>query len=431
MSKVKSIYICQNCGESAAKWVGRCPSCGEWNSMSEEVKQETRGLGLAPRKNASARDIQSVLAEVQHFKRFKTGLSELDLALDGGLSAGSLTLLGGEPGIGKSTLTLQMVRALTDQGLHGLLISGEESLAQVAGRAQRLNVNSAQLKLAYETNLEAILDLAEREKPEFMVIDSIQVMESAASNSLAGSLSQIRTVAEQLMNFVKPRGITTLLIGHVNKEGHLAGPKVLEHLVDTVLMIEGERDQSLRLVRSVKNRFGSVNQVGILEMNSEGLRDGSDWDERVLKEHAEGMVGSCLTLTTEGNRPILVEVQALVTPTHFGYPKRTTSGFDRNRLELLLAVMEKHGGVNLGNHDVYLSIAGGMSVRDPNCDLGVVMAIQSAFKGKPMANMLFAGEIDLSGRIRSHSKNLEKTAQKFGIGLSEGRELKWSLSNTC
>ncbi len=426
MSKVKSVYVCQSCGEESSKWVGRCPSCGEWNSMSEEAK-EKRSLGSSPRRSAEARDINSVIAEIQHDQRWKTGLGELDLALDGGLSRGSLTLLGGEPGIGKSTLTLQIVRALTDQGLQGLLVSGEESLAQIASRAQRLKVQSSQLKLAYENNLEAILDLTEHSRPDFLVIDSIQVMETEDSNSLAGSLSQVRAVTEKLMSFVKPRGITTILIGHVNKEGNLAGPKVLEHLVDTVLMIEGERDQSLRLIRSVKNRFGSVNQVGILEMDSEGLRDSSDWDEKILKEHQEGVVGSCLTLTMEGNRPILVEVQALVTPTHFGYPKRTTSGFDRNRLELLLAVMEKHGGVNLGGHDVYVSVAGGMSIRDPNCDLGVVMAIQSAFKGNPAANMLFTGEIDLSGRIRPHSKNFEKTAQKFGLKLSEGKDLKSTL----
>jgi DNA repair protein RadA/Sms len=340
---------------------------------------------------------------------------------------GSLILLSGEPGIGKSTLTLQVVSRMAAQKERVLYITGEESVDQIADRARRLGASENNLQILYETSLENILTTIANEKPEFLVIDSIQVMSSAEIPGVAGSISQVRYVTEMIMNTIKTAKIPTLLIGHVNKDGNIAGPKVLEHLVDTVLLLEGERDHELRMLRALKNRFGPVSEVGLFEMTGEGLTEVKNPGERVLKNRPEAAIGSALTLSMEGNRPLLMEVQALVHHTDFGYPKRMASGYDRNRLELLIAVLQKHTTLNLADQDVYINITGGLTLSDPAADLAICAAIASSVQKRPLPiGSVYFGEISLTGEVRPSYKDKErgKAVEKIGLKIQKLSDLK-------
>jgi DNA repair protein RadA/Sms len=440
--KLKTVYICSDCQYQSPKWVGKCPSCKTWNSFVEDVIQKeskaapkntlfTKRLQSRKSNTQKTQAIQSIINTKESFKRHLTGITELDPVLGGGFTPASLTLLSGEPGIGKSTLTLQIVHALSKKtnksnsatneasaGLQNILyITGEESIAQVSNRAHRLKTLPENLKLLFETHLETILTLIEKEKPDFLVLDSIQVMGSDQISGIPGSLSQVRYVTESIMHTIKTLGIPTLLIGHVNKDGNIAGPKVLEHLVDTVLLIEGERDQNFRMLRALKNRFGPVSEIGLFEMTEKGLMSIKNPGEKLLKSR-ESKIGSTLSLSMEGNRPLLIEVEALVTRSHFGYPKRASHGFDRNRLELLIAVMEKYSGISLSDQDIYLNISGGLRTKDPACDLAVCAAILSSFQKKTLAkDLVYWGELSLTGTIRRNHKEeaRQKAAGKLGL----------------
>lgn len=420
--KLKTLYTCQNCGYQTSKWLGRCSSCEEWNSFIEEVinvgKTDRSKLSSTPRNLEKPQSLESSQRSDSVPFRTLTGIDEWDQTLGGGLVDGSLVLLAGEPGIGKSTLTLQIVSKMAQKKTKILLITGEESTNQVSDRAKRLGIKESNIQLLYENNLENILLTLEKEKPDFLVVDSIQVMASNDIPGVAGTLSQVRYVTEALMNHIKTRHIATLLIGHVNKEGNIAGPKVLEHLVDTVILLEGERDHEMRLLRVVKNRFGPVSEVGLFEMSEQGLKEVKNPGERILENRSGQDLGSALTVSMEGNRPLLIEVQALVQRTPFGYPKRMASGFDRNRLELLIAVLQKYSSLNLSDQDVYINVAGGLTLRDPAGDLAVCMAIASSTWKKPIPlKQVSWGEMGLTGEVRKtlRDKEREKACKKMKL----------------
>ncbi|MBU0981340.1 DNA repair protein RadA [Patescibacteria group bacterium] len=424
--KLKTVYICANCSFQSTKWQGKCPECSQWNSFNEDVinvgkNDITKGVVRA----RTALSPQKISNIEESAPRVQTLISEFDTVTGGGIVEGSLILLSGEPGIGKSTLTLQIVDRMAAQKEKVLYITGEESISQVSSRAKRLSLKNENIALLYETNLENILLTLESEKPEFLVLDSVQVMASTEIPGSAGSLSQVRYVTEAIMNHIKTNKIATLLIGHVNKDGNIAGPKVLEHLVDTVLLIEGERDHSIRSLRAVKNRFGPVSEVGLFEMKEEGMMEVSNPSELVLSERPKNSFGTCLTMTINGNRPLLMEVQALVNRTPFGYPKRTASGFDRNRLELLIAVLQKHTNLNFSDQDVYLNVVGGLRLQDPGADLAVCMALSSSFQKKPLPENLVAfGEIGLTGEIRPAFRQKERAKAVEKLKLQNVKEEK-------
>lgn len=425
--KLKTIYVCQNCNQENSKWQGKCPSCEAWNTFMEEVVNVGKPDSHSNARGTSSHGIARLHAEKPRAltdqeapkARLITGITEFDQVLGGGFMEGSLVLLSGEPGIGKSTLTLQIVSKVAEQKSKVLYVTGEESINQIADRARRLNSKQTNLQLLYETSLENILTIIASEKPEFLVIDSIQVMSSSEIPGVAGSISQVRYVTEMIMNSIKTAHIPTLLIGHVNKDGNIAGPKVLEHLVDTVLLLEGERDHELRMLRALKNRFGPVSEVGLFEMTGEGLTEVKNPGERVLKNRPENAIGSALTMSMEGNRPLLMEVQALVHRTDFGYPKRMASGFDRNRLELLIAVLQKHTTLNMADQDVYINITGGLTLSDPAADLAVCAAIASSIQKKtlPLGSVFF-GEVSLTGEIRPSYKDKERSKATEKMGLN-------------
>lgn len=420
--KLKTIYVCQECEHQVTKWMGKCPNCDAWNSFTEDVinvGKPAKALGSAPRQKAEKP--QAIHSKAKNERR-STDIGELDQVLGGGIVTGSLILLSGEPGIGKSTLTLQILDGIASKVSKCLYITGEESVEQVSDRANRLGCAHENIQLQYDTSLESILATIESEKPDFLVLDSIQVIASNEVASSAGSLAQVRTVTEAIMNAIKSRGIPTLLIGHVNKDGKIAGPKVLEHLVDTVLVLEGERDRELRVLRAVKNRYGTVSEVGLFEMEEKGLQELKNPGERVLSGRPKQVMGSCLTLTMEGNRPLLIEVQALTSTTAFGYPKRMASGFDRNRLELLIAVLERHAGLNLSDKDVYVNVVGGLHLREPAADLAICSAIASSLKKKELPGETVAwGEVSLTGEIRPAFRDQarQKAAEKLGLKMLE------------
>ncbi len=436
--KLKTLYVCQNCGQESSKWVGRCPSCNEWNTFVEDVvnvgKPDARpGLSKTPRTLEKPQTLGNMNKGEKGAYRSSTGIGEWDNVLGGGFVEGSLILLSGEPGIGKSTLTLQIVSKMAQHKKTALYITGEESTEQVAKRAERLGIAETNIHLLYENTLENILVTIQNEKPEFLVVDSIQVMASSEIPGSAGSISQVRYVTEALMNIIKTLRIPTLLIGHVNKDGNIAGPKVLEHLVDTVLILEGERDHELRLLRAVKNRFGPVSEVGLFEMSGDGLREVKNMGERVLQNRPTNSIGTCLTLSMEGNRPLLMEVQALASSTPFGYPKRMASGFDRNRLELLIAVLQKHTTLDLRDQDVYINVTGGLHLNDPAADLAICLAIASSLLKKPLPrDQVAVGEIGLTGEIRANykDKEREKAAEKMRLSMATSHKtVKMAVDN--
>lgn len=421
MTKEKATYICQACGAESLRWSGKCESCGEWNTLIEERRgnskyNKNRGEILTP--------VEFVKGADKKFYRLKTGIMEVDQVLGGGLVPGSVTLLGGEPGIGKSTLALQigcskLINANgKPPGEKVLYISGEESGEQVNMRAQRLNIDYLKLCFLAEVNIDNIAATIKEMKPALVIIDSVQTILSEEITSLAGSISQLREVAGKLIEIAKNTNIPIIMIGHVTKEGNVAGPKTLEHLVDTVLYLEGDRFHTFRILRSVKNRFGSTNEVGIFEMRKSGLIEVQDPSKIFIEERRPGASGSVVTSVIEGHRSFLLEIQGLTSKTVFGYPKRTASGYDVNRLQLLIAVLSKRANLRLNDNDIYLNIVGGFRVKEPALDLAVCLAVSSSYLNKPIdSEIIILGEVGLSGEVRNVSQ-LEKRlkeAQKLGF----------------
>jgi DNA repair protein RadA/Sms len=404
MKSPKTVFACQECGSQSSKWVGKCPECGAWNSMVEERETpQLAGAGANRYSQLSASGLAKLYAEVEttHSERLSTGIGEFDRVLGGGVVPGSLVLLGGEPGIGKSTLLLQAAAHFARAYGPVLYASGEESEHQIKSRGDRLGVGAAPLYLLSETCIERILEEIARLKPALVIIDSVQTVFSLKFQSAPGSIGQVREAATQFLFAAKGQNVPTVLVGHVTKDGNLAGPKVLEHVVDTVLSFEGERHHSHRVVRAVKNRFGAVSELGVFEMTGTGLRAVENPSKLFLSERASGTPGSAVLCCVEGSRPILVEVQALVSTSTYGNARRMAIGIDQNRLSLLLAVLEKRAGLSLAGDDVYLNIAGGMSVEEPAADLSVVAAVASSVRNRALApaTAIF-GEVGLSGEIR-------------------------------
>lgn len=416
MAKKETVFFCQQCGYESPKWMGQCPSCKEWNSFVEETFKAEKGKRKAIDNVVKVVNINDV--EQLDGKRVKTGMAEFDRVLGGGLVKGSLILIGGDPGIGKSTILLQVCRNLANDSRKVLYISGEESVQQIKLRADRIGTFMDELRLACETSLTAIENMIENEKPQFVVIDSIQTMYGEDVNSAPGSVSQVREATNTFLRIAKSMDITIFLVGHVTKEGAVAGPRVLEHMVDTVLYFEGDRHASYRILRGVKNRFGSTNEIGVFEMRDTGLREVENPSEFMIEGKPEGASGSVIACSMEGTRPILLEVQALVCNSNLGIPRRTTVGADINRVNQLMAVLEKRAGFKLMNCDAYINIAGGMRMNEPAIDLAIAMAIVSSYRDKPIDDKLICfGEIGLSGEIRSVSMAEQriKEAEKLGF----------------
>ena len=419
----KSIFFCQNCGHEETKWLGQCPACGEWNTFVEERLDSgvTKGTMAAARAVRDAvRDARVLpLTEVtaNDDERCETGIRELDRVLGGGIVPGSLVLVGGDPGIGKSTLLLQVCQRMA-QMKKILYISGEESQAQIKLRANRMGSFTANLLLLCETNLETIRGVIEKERPELVIIDSIQTMYSEEVASAPGSVSQVRESTNIFMQLAKGLGIPIFIVGHVTKEGTVAGPRVLEHMVDTVLYFEGDRHASYRILRAVKNRFGSTNEIGVFEMRQDGLAEVENPSEYMLSGKPENASGSVVACSMEGTRPILIEIQALVCRSNFGMPRRTAAGTDYNRVNLLMAVLEKRLGLSLANCDAYVNIAGGIRMNEPAIDLGIVMAIMSSYRNRPIdEKTIVFGEVGLSGEVRAVSMPEQRVNEAKKLGF--------------
>ncbi len=416
----KSIFFCQNCGHEESKWLGQCPMCKEWNTFVEEKAAPAKGRAIAGAARATAAKMVTLSSvEADGDERILTGIAELDRVLGGGIVQGSLVLVGGDPGIGKSTLLLQVCQRLADAGRKILYISGEESLKQIKLRADRIGDFEESLYLLCETNLDAVREAIEGQKPEMAVIDSIQTMYDEEVASAPGSVSQVRESTNVLMQLAKGLGISIFIVGHVTKEGTVAGPRVLEHMVDTVLYFEGERHASYRILRAVKNRFGSTNEIGVFEMREQGLVEVENPSEFMLNGRAKDASGSAIVCAMEGTRPMLMEIQALVCKSNFGMPRRTAAGLDYNRVNLLMAVLEKRIGMPLSNYDAYVNIAGGIRMNEPASDLGIVMAIASSYKNKPIpADMIVFGEVGLSGEVRAVSMPEQRVAEARRLGFA-------------
>jgi DNA repair protein RadA/Sms len=419
MAKIKSKFICQECGTESPKWLGKCPGCHSWNSMVEEIEKEVKTQGMQTFQSNKKEIPQSIIhIESSKEPRIDTGISELNRVLGGGIVPGSLILVGGDPGIGKSTLLLQISYSIAEQGRKVLYISGEESARQLKLRADRLNVLSPQTYVLCETNVELIEEALEQIQPDLMVIDSIQTVYHPAVTSAPGSVSQVRECTSLFMRMAKIRGIATVLVGHVTKEGAIAGPRLLEHMVDSVLYFEGEKHHVYRLLRAVKNRFGSTNEIGIFEMRETGLKEVKNPSELFLSERPLNASGSAVSASLEGTRPVLVEVQALVSSTNFPSPRRMTSGIDHNRLALIIAVLEKRVGLYLQSQDTYVNIAGGVKLTEPAVDLAIALSIASSFKDQALQpDDVFIGEIGLTGEVRAVSRIEQRIleAQKLGF----------------
>ena len=406
--KQKTVFCCTECGNETLKWSGRCPVCGAWDSF-KEVKLEKSGGKTAAVRSAKVPKLISELDNEEEL-RFSTGIGELDRVLGGGAVKGSIVLVGGAPGIGKSTLLLQLC-GLVDEGQKILYVSGEESERQIKMRAQRLGVDGGKIYVLAETGLNEVLSAAERLEPDLVIIDSIQTMFDADVSSAPGSISQVRECTMAIMRQTKDRGYTTFVVGHINKEGSIAGPKVLEHMVDCVLYFEGERSTSFRILRAGKNRSGSTNEIGVFEMADNGLKELQNPSEILLSGRPDAAPGTCVTCVIEGSRPILAEIQALVAPSAYNSGRRSSNGIDYNRATLLLAVLEKRGGMALSGCDAYINVIGGLELDEPSADLATVLAIASSFRDKPLgADLAAVGEVGLSGEVRSiNSLNMRLT----------------------
>jgi DNA repair protein RadA/Sms len=422
LAKTKTTFYCQSCGYESAKWLGKCPSCNAWNTFAEEIitrqessKNEWRQDG-SKQKLSKARTLSEIEGSAD--MRWDSGDQELNRVVGGGVVPGSLILIGGEPGIGKSTLMLQVGLRLKSQKI--LYVSGEESEQQIKMRAERMNDTSSELYILTETNTKNIFDVAESLKPAMVIIDSIQTLFSGQMESVAGSIGQVRQCAGELMRFAKETNTCVFLIGHITKDGMLAGPKVLEHMVDTVLQFEGDRHLAYRILRTTKNRFGSTSEIGIYEMLGNGLREVSNPSEILISQKDGNLSGITIGATIEGNRPLLIEIQSLVSPASYGTPQRTPTGFDQKRLNMLLAVLEKRGGFRMGLHDVFLNMAGGIKVEDPAIDLAVCISIISSLEEIPVSDKLcFAAEVGLGGELRAVNRIDQRIAEAEKLGFTE------------
>jgi len=422
MSKVKTAFFCSNCGYESPKWTGKCPSCGTWNSFVEELIQRDTA------RTETWKDIQGTSREVKTIalndimdvtlERIVSPDNELNRVLGGGIVPGSLVLIAGEPGIGKSTLMLQNGLMMTN--IRIMYVSGEESEQQIKMRADRLNIRHADFFLLTETSMQSIFQELKKVKPDLVIIDSIQTLQSNYIDSSPGSISQIRECASELHRYAKESGIPVFMIGHITKDGTVAGPKILEHMVDTVLQFEGDRHYAYRILRTLKNRFGSASELGIYEMTSDGMRGVTNPSEVLITQKEDQLSGIAIAASLEGMRPLLIEVQALVTQSVYGMPQRTVSGFDLRRLQLLLAVLEKRGGFHFGVKDVFLNIAGGLKVEDPSIDLAVISALLSSFEDVPLPQQIcFAGEVGLSGEIRAVNRIEQRIAEAEKLGFEK------------
>ncbi|MBR1770634.1 MAG: DNA repair protein RadA [Lachnospiraceae bacterium] len=421
MAKGKtSVFFCQECGYESAKWMGQCPACKAWNSFVEEPVHKADGKSAGSARRSGEKAEPSVLSEVviREENKLLTGIGELDRVLGGGIVQGSLTLVGGDPGIGKSTLLLQVCQHVSRAGHKVLYISGEESTVQIKMRADRIGSFSKEMLLLCETNLSDIEEVIRQNRPEVVVIDSIQTMYNENVSAAPGSVSQVRESTGVLLQLAKGLGVSVFIVGHVTKEGTVAGPRVLEHMVDTVLYFEGDRHASYRILRGVKNRFGSTNEIGVFEMREQGLLEVPNASEYMLSGRPENASGSVVACTMEGTRPLLVEIQALVCQSNFGIPRRQTTGTDFNRVNLLMAVLEKRCGVQLAGCDAYVNITGGMKILEPAIDLGIVIAILSSFRNRAVNQKLIAfGEVGLSGEVRAVSQAAQRVAEAAKLGF--------------
>ncbi len=427
MAKAKTVFFCKECGYESAKWMGQCPGCKEWNTFVEESAERKaaagRGPGISARTGAAGRPERVKPARLEEISveendRIGTGFGELDRVLGSGIVGGSLVLVGGDPGIGKSTLLLQVCRNLAQSGKKVLYISGEESLKQIKLRAARIGQVTGELSFLCETNLDVIQEVLEEEKPDVAVIDSIQTMFREEISSAPGSVSQVRESTNLLMQIAKSQGIAVFIVGHVTKEGMVAGPRVLEHMVDTVLYFEGDRSDTYRILRAVKNRFGSTNEIGVFEMEEKGLQEVQNPSEFLLSGRPEDASGAAVACLMEGTRPILVEVQALVTATSFGMPRRTAAGTDYNRVNLLMAVLEKRCRYEMSRYDAYVNIAGGMRMNEPALDLAIIMSLVSSLKDRAIdPKTVIFGEVGLSGEVRGVSMAEQRVNEAVKLGF--------------
>ena len=416
-NKMKTAFFCQSCGYESSKWMGQCPGCREWNTFVEELSKPTsKASAKGMTGNVTPVFLKDI--EVNSEERILTGSTELDRVLGGGIVKGSLVLIGGDPGIGKSTLLLQVARDLSISGRKVLYVSGEESLRQIKMRAERLGKDYKEMLLLCETNLDAIEKAISDAKPDMVVIDSIQTMYREDVTSAPGSVSQVREATALLMQIAKTNEIAIFIVGHVTKEGAVAGPRVLEHMVDTVLYFEGDRHASYRILRGVKNRFGSTNEIGVFEMREEGLREVPNPSEFMLTGRAMDASGSVVTCAMEGTRPVMLELQALVCKSNFGIPRRQATGMDLNRVNLLMAVIEKRGGLSIGDQDAYVNIAGGIRISEPAIDLAAVLAVISSYRNRPIdANTVVFGEVGLSGEVRAVSLARQRVSEAAKLGF--------------
>ncbi len=419
MAKAKTIYVCNACGGSTPRWQGQCPACQAWNTLEESLSESTstnaRFQGLAqavPRQKLSA-------IKAEDMPRLPTGVDEFDRVLGGGLVPGGVVLIGGDPGIGKSTLLLQALAEMSAAGVSVLYSSGEESAAQIALRAKRIALAAPQLEVLAEIQLEKLLTTIDAARPQVVVVDSIQTVYSDALTSAPGSVAQVRECAAQLTRYAKSSGICMLMVGHVTKDGHLAGPRVLEHIVDTVLYFEGDTHSSFRLVRSIKNRFGAVNELGVFAMTEKGLKGVSNPSAIFLSQHAEMVPGACVLVTQEGSRPLLVEIQALVDTAHIPNPRRLAVGLEQHRLAMLLAVLHRHAGIACFDQDVFLNAVGGVKISEPAADLAVLLAIQSSIRNRALPKELIVfGEVGLAGEIRPCPRGQERLKEAAKLGFT-------------
>ena len=414
--KNKTVFVCNECGYESGKWLGKCPACNSWNTFFEQKVVESKNkAGAIAKEKTKPQKLNTY--EAKDTIRTSTGFDELDRVLGGGLVKGSLILLGGEPGIGKSTLILQICNKVKGEG-KVLYVSGEESAEQIKLRADRLGINNEDILFLGETDIDIVNEAIVEVNPKLVIIDSIQTMYSDELTAAAGSVSQVREITSQVMRICKSRNITTIIIGHVTKEGNIAGPRVLEHMVDTVLYLEGERYFSYRILRGVKNRFGSTNEIGMFEMREEGMCEITNPSDVLISEREDNPAGSCIVACMEGTRPMLVELQALTTQSVFGFPKRTANGIDFNRLAILIAVIEKKTGLSLGSQDVYVNVVGGLRLNEPSVDLGIIMVVSSIYKNKPISkDCVIIGEVGLTGEVRRVNmiEKRIKEAEKLGF----------------
>ncbi len=418
MKKNKTTFFCQNCGHQSAKWLGRCPSCGEWNQFAEEEERIAPAEGSVEAWfNEEPMPIDTILADEKD--RLRTGITEIDRVLGGGIVGGSAVLIGGDPGIGKSTLLLQVMQNLAASGVVALYVSGEESARQIKLRGGRVGASSSNLMVLIEVSLEHILRHIREMQPGVVVIDSIQTVYSSELTSAPGSVSQIKEASGKLILTAKKTGIPLFLIGHVTKEGSIAGPRVLEHMVDTVLYFEGDSGHTFRIIRNVKNRYGPTNEIGVFEMRERGLVEIENPSALFLSERPKGAAGSVVIPSMEGTRPLLVEIQSLVSENTFGIPRRTTIGVDHNRVSLLAAVMEKVCGLHLGNHDIFINVAGGVKLDEPAVDLGIISSLMSSFLDRPIdADTVVCGEVGLTGEVRTVGRMDERINEASRMGFT-------------